>query len=70
MGGKYFGDRIKKFDSMWWIKERKDLKRMPWATDFSSWLDGWQYHSLIREHRRRKIIGKEGYGVSLRLAAF
>ena len=55
---------------MWWIKERKDLKRMPWATDFSSWMDGWQYHSLIREHRRRKIIGKEGYGVSLRLAAF
>ena len=33
-------------------------------------LGGWQYHSLIREHWRRKISGEEGHGFSLRLAGF
>lgn len=29
-----------KFDSMRGIKERKDLKMMPWATGLSTWMDG------------------------------
>lgn len=59
--GKYFGDWIKKFDGMWGIKERKDLKRMPWATDSSSWVDGniipWLENTGGERYWGRKVMG-------------
>lgn len=55
--GKYFEGRMKKFDSMWRIKEREDLKTMSWATGLSSQVDG-SIIPWLESTREERYLGR------------